>query len=166
MAKQRVLGRGLDALLGGEEQAMAVGEETLRHLAIDMLEVGKYQPRTRMDDVGTALSEQRAQAADMQQRQRRLSADRKRDVFGAASFELRHQPAACGNDDGTMPGAHQRFCDFQRGPLDAARVQRRQQLHDGKAARHGADVRSQSIRTYCAPQYGQADVPPSASIGR
>ncbi len=49
MAKQRGLGRGLDALLGGEEQAMAVGEETLRHLAIDMLEAGKYQPRTRMD---------------------------------------------------------------------------------------------------------------------
>jgi len=49
MVKPRGLGRGLDALLGGEEPTVAVGEDTLRHLAIDMLQPGKYQPRTRMD---------------------------------------------------------------------------------------------------------------------
>ena len=49
MVKQRGLGRGLDALLGGEEPTVAAGEETLRHIAIDMLQPGKYQPRTRMD---------------------------------------------------------------------------------------------------------------------
>ena len=49
MVKQKGLGRGLDALLGGEEPAGAVGEEALRHLAIDALESGKYQPRTHMD---------------------------------------------------------------------------------------------------------------------
>ena len=47
MAKMRGLGRGLDALLGGEEQRVA-GEE-LRNLPIDTLQPGKYQPRTRMD---------------------------------------------------------------------------------------------------------------------
>ncbi len=49
MARQRGLGRGLDALLGGEEPAAAPGEEVLRNLAIDALQPGKYQPRTRMD---------------------------------------------------------------------------------------------------------------------
>ena len=87
-------------------------------------------------------------------------------MFGARGFELRHQTATGGHDDGAMPGAHQRFRDFQRRTLDTAGMQRRQQLYDGEAARHGAGVRDQSIRTYCAPQYGQADVPPSASIGR
>ncbi|MFN7087236.1 MAG: ParB/RepB/Spo0J family partition protein [Burkholderiales bacterium] len=55
MVKQKGLGRGLDALLGGEEPAATVGEEALRHLAIDALESGKYQPRTHMD--GDALQE-------------------------------------------------------------------------------------------------------------
>jgi ParB family chromosome partitioning protein len=48
MAKARGLGRGLDALLGGEEQTAAAGE-ALRDLAVDALQPGKYQPRTRMD---------------------------------------------------------------------------------------------------------------------
>ncbi len=49
MVRQKGLGRGLDALLGGEEPAFAPGEESLRNLAIDSLQPGKYQPRTRMD---------------------------------------------------------------------------------------------------------------------
>ncbi|MBX9810291.1 MAG: ParB/RepB/Spo0J family partition protein [Burkholderiales bacterium] len=49
MVKQRGLGRGLDALLGGDEQPETTGEEALRHLAIDTLQAGKYQPRTHMD---------------------------------------------------------------------------------------------------------------------
>ncbi|HSN39663.1 MAG TPA: ParB/RepB/Spo0J family partition protein [Burkholderiales bacterium] len=49
MVKQRGLGRGLDALLGGEEQPAATGGEALRTLAVDVLQPGKYQPRTRMD---------------------------------------------------------------------------------------------------------------------
>ncbi len=49
MVKQRGLGRGLDALLGGEEQPAATGGESLRTLAVDALQPGKYQPRTRMD---------------------------------------------------------------------------------------------------------------------
>lgn len=36
-------------MLGGEEPTVAAGEGALRHLAIDMLQPGKYQPRTRMD---------------------------------------------------------------------------------------------------------------------
>lgn len=50
MARQRGLGRGLDALLGGQEPAAtAPGKDSLRNLAIDMLQPGKYQPRSRMD---------------------------------------------------------------------------------------------------------------------
>lgn len=49
MARQKGLGRGLDALLGGDEPAAAPGEDALRSLAIDALQPGKYQPRTRMD---------------------------------------------------------------------------------------------------------------------
>ena len=47
MVKPRGLGRGLDALLGGEERTPA--GEALRELEIDALQPGKYQPRTRMD---------------------------------------------------------------------------------------------------------------------
>ena len=46
--KKKRLGRGLDALLG--ETAVAEdSEQTLRHLPIDLLKRGQYQPRTRMD---------------------------------------------------------------------------------------------------------------------
>jgi len=41
------LGRGLDALLGGESSASADG--TPQTLSIDRLRPGRYQPRTRMD---------------------------------------------------------------------------------------------------------------------
>jgi len=50
MVKQRGLGRGLEALLGGrEEPATVEGDESLRNLAIDVMQPGKYQPRTHMD---------------------------------------------------------------------------------------------------------------------
>lgn len=52
-AKKRGLGRGLDALLGGDlapdaESAADAGE--LRELSLDELSPGRYQPRTQMDD--------------------------------------------------------------------------------------------------------------------
>jgi ParB family transcriptional regulator, chromosome partitioning protein len=52
MVKARGLGRGLDALLGGEEGRAA--DEALKELAIDTLQPGKYQPRTRMDQEALA----------------------------------------------------------------------------------------------------------------
>jgi ParB family chromosome partitioning protein len=52
MVKTRGLGRGLDALLGDEER-QAAGEE-LRKLAIDGLQPGRYQPRTRMNQEALA----------------------------------------------------------------------------------------------------------------
>ena len=52
MVKMRGLGRGLDALLGGDEQRVA--REELRNLTIDSLQPGKYQPRTRMDQEALA----------------------------------------------------------------------------------------------------------------
>jgi ParB family chromosome partitioning protein len=52
MAKLKGLGRGLDALLGGDEpatQSKATPNESQRELPVDQLQPGKYQPRTRMD---------------------------------------------------------------------------------------------------------------------
>ena len=51
MAKLKGLGRGLDALLGGDEPVAppAAASDTPRELAVDHLQPGKYQPRTRMD---------------------------------------------------------------------------------------------------------------------
>ncbi|HFE32703.1 MAG TPA: ParB/RepB/Spo0J family partition protein [Gammaproteobacteria bacterium] len=48
--KKRGLGRGLDALLGGSAAAMAesTADTELRDLAVDLLQPGKYQPRTDM----------------------------------------------------------------------------------------------------------------------
>ncbi|MHB1175326.1 MAG: ParB/RepB/Spo0J family partition protein [Sulfuriferula sp.] len=53
MARLKGLGRGLDALLGGEDAAATPGE--LRNLQVTQLQPGKYQPRTRMDE--TSLRE-------------------------------------------------------------------------------------------------------------
>ena len=51
-AKKRGLGRGLDALLGSAAVAATnnepVAESELRHLAIDLMQRGKYQPRVDM----------------------------------------------------------------------------------------------------------------------
>jgi len=52
VAKKRGLGRGLDALLGSAVVAATnnepVAESELRHLAIDLMQRGKYQPRVDM----------------------------------------------------------------------------------------------------------------------
>ncbi len=52
MAKLKGLGRGLDALLGGDDPAgkpAGTASDTPRELSVDQLQPGKYQPRTRMD---------------------------------------------------------------------------------------------------------------------
>jgi len=48
MANMRGLGRGLDALLGGDMETVA-GNDSLRNLQVAQLQPGKYQPRTQMD---------------------------------------------------------------------------------------------------------------------
>jgi ParB family chromosome partitioning protein len=48
MKKVRGLGRGLDALLGGETPSMAVSESPAT-LTITQIRTGRYQPRTRMN---------------------------------------------------------------------------------------------------------------------
>jgi ParB family chromosome partitioning protein len=55
LAKMRGLGRGLDALLGGDTQSAAPPGETLTSVALDAIQPGRYQPRTRMDE--SALAE-------------------------------------------------------------------------------------------------------------
>jgi ParB family chromosome partitioning protein len=52
MSKPRGLGRGLDALLGGEDRAP---KDTLATLPVNAIRPGRYQPRSRMDE--TALAE-------------------------------------------------------------------------------------------------------------
>jgi ParB family chromosome partitioning protein len=49
MTKKARLGRGLDALLGAAIDATHAEREELKHLPIDLLQRGKYQPRTHMD---------------------------------------------------------------------------------------------------------------------
>jgi ParB family transcriptional regulator, chromosome partitioning protein len=48
MARLKGLGRGLDALLSGSEEA--TGSDALKLLPIDRIRSGRYQPRTRMDE--------------------------------------------------------------------------------------------------------------------
>ena len=50
--KHKGLGRGLDALLGGESRAK--GRDELAQLPVESLRPGKYQPRTRMDEASLA----------------------------------------------------------------------------------------------------------------
>jgi ParB family chromosome partitioning protein len=51
MIKQKGLGRGLDALLGGDDDTIAAApRESLATVRVDRLQPGKYQPRTRMDE--------------------------------------------------------------------------------------------------------------------
>ena len=53
MVKHKGLGRGLDALLGGDATDATAGE-MLRMLKVTQLQPGKYQPRTHMDQASLA----------------------------------------------------------------------------------------------------------------
>src|SRR5258708_25288461 len=48
MARLKGLGRGLDALLSGSDEARA--GDSLRSLSLDNIPAGRYQPRTQMDE--------------------------------------------------------------------------------------------------------------------
>ena len=50
MAKQKGLGRGLDALLAGDVEDEVVTGDGLRMLRVSQMQAGQYQPRTHMDD--------------------------------------------------------------------------------------------------------------------
>ena len=52
MSKHKGLGRGLDALLGGDTRAR--GGDELAQLPVSAVRPGKYQPRTRMDEASLA----------------------------------------------------------------------------------------------------------------
>lgn len=51
MIRPKGLGRGLDALLAGSDDANPLRVESLQTLAIDRVRPGRYQPRARMDPV-------------------------------------------------------------------------------------------------------------------
>ena len=63
--KLKGLGRGLDALLAGNE---AQGREQQRSLAVGNLQPGKYQPRTQMDN---ASLEELAASISMQEQEKK-----------------------------------------------------------------------------------------------
>ncbi len=50
MAKMKGLGRGLDALLSGEQTAARAETDEQTQLRVEALQPGKYQPRTHMDE--------------------------------------------------------------------------------------------------------------------
>ncbi len=50
MNRQKGLGRGLEALLGVDREAVATPESAQPVLAVSRLNPGRYQPRTRMDE--------------------------------------------------------------------------------------------------------------------
>jgi ParB family chromosome partitioning protein len=52
--RHKGLGRGLDALLGGNTKSREPAEDALGQLAVAALRPGKYQPRTRMDETSLA----------------------------------------------------------------------------------------------------------------
>jgi ParB family chromosome partitioning protein len=52
--RHKGLGRGLDALLGGNAKSHEREEDALAQLPIGTLRPGKYQPRTRMDETSLA----------------------------------------------------------------------------------------------------------------
>jgi len=54
MAKLKGLGRGLDALLAADEEAVSSNSGELRTITIGRLRPGRYQPRTRMDEASIA----------------------------------------------------------------------------------------------------------------
>ncbi len=54
MAKQKGLGRGLDALLGDSAGVNMQQPDVLRELNVHQLQSGKYQPRTHMDQASLA----------------------------------------------------------------------------------------------------------------
>lgn len=54
MLKNKGLGKGLDALLGGNKPTAGTGDGELRQLAVTRLSPGKYQPRTHMDQAALA----------------------------------------------------------------------------------------------------------------
>jgi len=51
--RHKGLGRGLDALLGGNDRK-SKDEESMREIAVASLQPGRYQPRTRMDEASLA----------------------------------------------------------------------------------------------------------------
>ncbi len=48
--KPKALGRGLNALLGGDDPVVATKSDTTSTLRVEQLQPGRYQPRTHMDD--------------------------------------------------------------------------------------------------------------------
>ena len=68
MAKLKGLGRGLDALLGGDQpDKVGANRESLAQIDIELLQPGKYQPRTHMDEAALAALAESVKAQGVMQ---------------------------------------------------------------------------------------------------
>src|SRR5450432_1870061 len=85
-----------------------------------------------MHDVRPQLGKQAPQRADVTQCAQRLAAQVHGDVLAALRSELLQQPAAAGNHDRAMSRSDKGAAYLEHRTLDATRIQRRQQLHDGE----------------------------------
>ena len=94
MIKPKGLGRGLDALLGGEEAP----KDALATLPVGRIRPGKYQPRTRMDQ--EALAELSASIKSQGLMQPLLVRRVERDRYELIAGERRWRAARAGAASG------------------------------------------------------------------
>ncbi|MGE5386811.1 MAG: ParB/RepB/Spo0J family partition protein [Betaproteobacteria bacterium] len=94
--KMKGLGRGLDALLAGDGDGR---KDEQRNLPIDRLKPGKYQPRTRMDEVSLAELAASIKAQGIMQPilVRRIAASLGADRFEIVAGERRWRAAQLAN---------------------------------------------------------------------
>jgi len=97
MAKQKGLGRGLDALLGGEESTVEENDG-LQMLLVSQLQSGKYQPRSHMDEAAlqTLAASIKAQGIMQPILVREIAEDQYEIIAGERidEFDMTHEKAA------------------------------------------------------------------------
>lgn len=93
MSKKRGLGRGLEALLGDAGPSESIPPPTLNSLPVELLQPGKYQPRTGMDPERLAelAASIRAHGVVQPVVVRRIAADRYEIVAGERRWRAAQQ---------------------------------------------------------------------------
>ena len=122
----------VQALHGGEK---ARATRVFHAAPCEIADPGRHA-RQGVDDVDVLLAQESSQLGHLQKRERILAADVPGVMLAAMGGELRHEPAAGGDDDGAMPPADEFLADLQRTALHAAAFQRWDELHDGHSVGH------------------------------
>ena len=141
------LGRGLDVLLGTDPAPAA--ESELRHLALNKLQAGRYQPRTRMDEQALQeLADSIIQHGIMQPivvRPLTSASDESRARFEIIAGERRYRAARAGarllRDCRAARRSQRRFPDRPRVASDPRRSDRRAGRRDHRRIRVEEDQR-------------------------